>query len=316
MSRIAITSAFLIAVLAHQGIAESNKPQRAKLPAAETLKSDIFFQDAFREALRGPRPSALGANRATKSLASTNNEEKNNGTGKSKGFAWSNLVSASSLEDAVKSIQIQTQKELTTPGKFRGGGYLEARRLFTELAVLFAVIQEYDRDVRWREYAALARDRFTRAAANTKTTSIQAYNESQKRKQDLEELVRGGSLVAERKVDDETDWSLINRAALMKRFTTSYDEGLAIWTANETSFEKHANDIRRESELLTMFARVLTQEGMEDGDDEDYVNYSRRLEKAASDMLTSIQDKDARSAGQAASAIGQACVACHEDYRG
>ena len=310
---------FLLTVLFYCAAAEPSlaqtKPVRARLPSAESLQSELFFQDAFAEGLRGTRPARLGsastATRRTIPNDPTRSPQEARG-----GFPWSSVVSARTLEDEVKSLQIQLQQTITTPSKFSGGGYLDVRRMFTELAVLFAVIDQYDRDVRWQQDAALARDRFTRAAANTKTTSIQAFNESKQRRFDLEELVRGGSLGAAKPSGDEHDWSLINRAALMQRFTQSYDDGLAVWTANQAGFAKHSSDIRRESELLMLLSRVITQPGMEDGEDEDYVTYSRKLESTASKVLQALKDNDARAARQAASAVGQACVACHDDYRG
>ena len=225
------------------------------------------------------------------------------------------MVSSQTLEDEIKSLQIQIQKTITTPSEFSGGGYLEARRMFTELAALFSVISEYDGDVRWKSEAPKARDLFTRAAANTKTTSIQAFNEAKKRKQDLEELVRGGKL-GEQDASVESSWKLINRASLMQRFTQSYDEGIAIWTAKDVEFQKSAGKIRREAELLMMLSVVLRQAGMEDGDDEDYAAYCKQLEKTTRLVLQALDDGDADASRKATSAIGQSCNACHADYRG
>ena len=288
------------------------KRERARLPKWETFPSHVFFKDAFAEGLVGPRPASLGqltATRATTSVAKAASRPSNAGN------VWSSVVSSQTLEDEIKSLQIQIQKTITTPSEFSGGGYLEARRMFTELAALFSVISEYDGDVRWKSEAPKARDLFTRAAANTKTTSIQAFNEAKKRKQDLEELVRGGKL-GEQDASVESSWKLINRASLMQRFTQSYDEGIAIWTAKDVEFQKSAGKIRREAELLMMLSVVLRQAGMEDGDDEDYAAYCKQLEKTTRLVLQALDDGDADASRKATSAIGQSCNACHEDYRG
>ena len=300
----------LFSLASVDGLLAQSKPVRARLPSPESLKTDIFFQDAFAEGLRGARPAKLGMSSAVNASRVAAKPEA------PAGFQWSTVVSARTLEDEVKSLQIQLQQTITTPGKFSGGGYLKARSMFTELATLFSVIHQYDGKVRWKPDAALARDLFTRAAANTKTTSIQAFNEAKNRKFDLEELVRGGRLVSEKKAKSDGDWSLINRAALMQRFTQSYDEGLAIWTRNTDKVAEYKSDIERESELLMMLSRVLTQNGMEDGGDEDYATYSRKLEESANDVLEAVRANDPEAARLAASAIGQACTACHEDYKG
>lgn len=296
--------------------AQDEKPKRARLPDWKTFPSDIFFKDAFKEGLVGERPATLGG---TKAKPSDKNETSDQDAQSSEttGVIWSNYVSAQTLEDEVKSLQIDLQKSVTTPGKFSGGGYRDVRRQFTELATLFAVIGNFDRQVRWKESAPLARDLFARAAANAKVTSKQAFNDAKQRKIDLEELVRGGSIVSKRPAEKKNDWSKIcDRGPLMQRFTGCFDEGLLVWTANENDFKKNAANIRREAELLKMFAHVLTREGMEDAGDDDYDTYSRQLGKAAEDVLQALRNDDAQAARKATSSVGKSCTDCHEDYRG
>ena len=305
-----VLTLLLVCDCATNALAQSKeKPVRARLPKSDDLPSDIFFRDAFKEGLIGPRPATLGQ------PTSTNGGSKKTAEPPKATFSWKSLASAETLEDEIKSLQMEVKSTITTPSKFTGGGYQDARRLFTELATLFSIIQEYDGNVRWKEDAAVARDLFARAAANTKTTSIQAFNESKQRKLDLEELVRGGSLVQKSK-EKQNNWELIHRGSLMQRFTKSYDDGLAIWTANDAAFAKNKQNIKHECELLMAFAVVLTQTGMEDGDDDDYAAYCTQLEKAAGSVLSSLEVNDAEAARKASSDVGQSCVACHEDYRG
>ena len=310
-------SLFLLSIvfsaLAASAIAQDTaKPKRARLPKWDKFPSHVFYRDAFQEGLVGSRPAKLGQAAAAKAVDGTPQEEAGGDSG---GYAWSRIVSASTLEDEIKSLQIQIQKSITTPSRFTGGGYLDAQRMFTEAALLFAVIAEFDGDVRWKDEAPLARDLFTRAAANTKTTSVQAFNEARERKRDLEELVRGGSLTGSNPAE-KMNWELIHRGSLMKRFTTSYDDGLANWASSAESLKKNAADIKREAELLMLFAEVLTREGMEDGDDEDYAAYSQGLSDAAKNVLQAAESGDVEAARKAASHVGQSCVACHDDYRG
>ena len=304
----------LLLLLSPEVVAQTEgKPERTKPPKWDIFPAHIFFKDAFAEGLVGSRPSSLGQPIARK--ATTNGSTSPPSKPAEQEFKWSSLVSAQSLEDEIKALQIQIQTTVTTPSKFRGGGYQDARRIFTELATLFAVIHEYDGDVRWKQHAATARELFTRAAANTEPTSIQAFNEATRRKEDLEELVRGGTL-GQDNASLENSWSRINRAALMQCFTQCYDEGLAIWAANDSDFKINAANIRREAELLMMFSVVLTQGGMEDGDDQDYSDYSMQLKQAVRKVLDALNAGDTEACRQAISTVGQSCTACHDDYRG
>lgn len=295
---------------------EVSKPKRARLPNPSDFPNGIFFKDAFREALVGSRPAKLGLRQLADKDGANDAGANDDGT-ESSGTRWSEIVSARTLEDEVKALQMAVQKSVTTPGRFNGGGYRDVRRQFTEVATLFAVIHEYDGQVRWKETAPLARDLFARVAANAKVTSTQAFNQAKLRKFDLEELVRGGSLVSNKKTEPDNDWSTIcDRGPLMQRFTQSYDEGLMIWTSNESEFNKNASNIVREAELLKVFAEVLQCEGMEDAGDEDYDNYSQELSKASDAVLRAVRDKDAKAARVATSLVGKSCTQCHEDYRG
>ncbi len=290
------------------------KPKRARLPKPSDFPQGIFFKNAFQESLVGTRPARLGKRPTSNAGSSTAEAVANN---EPKGLKWSELVSARTLEDEVKSLQMSVQKSVTTPGRFSGGGYREVRRQFTELATLFAVIHKYDGTVRWQKQAAHARDAFGRAAANAKVASAQVFNQAKQRKFDLEELVRGGSIPTTKPASPENDWSTIcDRGPLMQRFTGSYDEGLMIWTSSETEFQKNLANIQKEAELLKLFSEILKQDGMEDAGDEDYERYCDELSSAATAVLRSVSDKDAKAARQATSMVGKSCTRCHEDYRG
>lgn len=288
---------------------ETEKPQRARLPKWETFPGHVFFKDAFKDGLIGPRPAQLG--RSSTPAASPGTQEET-----ATSFAWDRIVSAETLEDEVKRLQIAMQTSVTTPSRFRGGGYQQVRRQFTELATLFAVIREYEGNVRWKKQATLARDLFARAAANAKVTSIQAFNEAKQRKLDLEELVRGGTLAATTKAGMPNDWEHIcDRAPLMERFAGCFDEGIAIWSANSKSFSQNRDSLKRETELLRLFSVVLTRPGMQDAGDDDYQAYCRQLGEAAEQLLRTIEANDAAAARKAASNVKKSCVECHEAFR-
>ncbi len=287
------------------------KPKRARLPKWDKFPSDVFFKDAFKEGLVGKRPATLGGAKAKTPSQPTGNEPT-----KESGQLWSELASAQTLEDEIKSLQIAVQKSVTTPGRFSGGGYQDVRRQYTELATLFAVISDYDGKVRWKKEAPIARDAFARAASNAKVTSIQAYNDAKLRKQDLEELVRGGTLTTAKPVSKKNDWSRIcDRGPLMERFTGCFDDGLMVWTSL-SEFSKNKLNIKREAELLKLFAVVLQQEGMEDAGDDDYDAYCKQLGTAADKVIQAVRNDDATAAREATSAVGKSCTACHDDYRG
>ena len=125
--------------------------RRAKPPRWTGSVERVFFPDA-REALTGERPAAGSA----PVIAGGGNSDGGGDSPAAVGgvFTWSKLIGPEELEDEIKTLQKQVSETVTTPTVFAGGVYKTARREFTELAVLFAIIGEYDGDVRWKKDAA------------------------------------------------------------------------------------------------------------------------------------------------------------------
>src|SRR4029078_10656031 len=107
------------------------------------------------------------------------------------GFAWSQTISANTLESTVKSLALQVRKAVQTPDKFKGGGYHDARRTFSVLAVLFAIIAEYDDKGRWKPDAGTVRDLLARAGVDCKVGTDGSFREARQFKDDLDRLLRG-----------------------------------------------------------------------------------------------------------------------------
>ncbi len=291
--------------------------KRAKPPRFESGEFGNVFYSDLTSAVQPTRPSASqlqGANAqplmaAAKPTGGGASDEAAAGTG------WSALASPVSLEDEVKRLKLHFDGVVTTPGPFKSGGYQDARLDLSVLATLFAVIEEYEGDVRWKEEAGAARDLLARTAFNSKAGSVQVYNEAKLRKADLQDLVSGAGL-ASRESKESNDWSMIvDRAPLMEYLDWLQYEELSTNSNNKAAVTEHADSLRRYSEMVALMGTVLTQEGMDDADDEDYKQLSAAMTKAALDVRAALESGDADGVRAAVGAIGQSCDACHEQFR-
>ena len=95
-------------------------------------------------------------------------------------------------EEFSTASRVASGQRITPAGQQIGA----ARQDFTVLALLFAIINDYDAQVRWKNDAPALRDAFSRAAGNCKTGSPQAYAEAKLRKDDLTDVVGGNAFVA------------------------------------------------------------------------------------------------------------------------
>ena len=288
---------------------------RAKRPQFDQRDGDIFFKNIFDEALVGDRPENFGQMAAM--VASTSNGDDNSEATPESSRKWSELISATTIHDEVKKIKIHLDQTITTPNKFASGGSKDARVDFTVLAMLFAVISDYDTDdVKWKKDAAAARDAFARCAANASTSDERAYQQSKLRREDLGEILNGGSVALDPPEEVANDWSKISdRSPLMERLEHSYSEVIKRATASEAEFSSRKEELMHEASLVAVMAEVLMMEGMEDAIEDDYVAYAVEMKKGAVDLMEAIKLENVEMAETAAGVIDQSCSRCHEDWQ-
>ncbi|MEC9096468.1 MAG: hypothetical protein VX776_07545 [Planctomycetota bacterium] len=292
------------------------KPQvkRVKLPDFKNrldLKN-IFF-DNPQARLEGPRqintaPMNNGGSNDIAGPPDSNEGSKNVG-------AWASLISSTTLEDEIKATKLEVDRVVGVPGKFKGGDYQAARLHFSTLAAMFGVITEYDGDVRWKKQATGARDAFGKVAANCKVGTDASYNESKLRKADLEDLVGGASPDLKPNPDDFSWAKLIDRTPIMQRLEIAFNERLKPWTSDATTFESNVDKVFHEAEIVAALSEMLVKPEMQDGEDEDYMNFSSSMKAAARDIVDAVKLNDAERASKAVGEISKACTECHEYYR-
>ena len=274
----------------------------------------IFF-DQIEDAFRGERPTLASIRKMSSSdpLKQTQTRSSDSETDGGSNV-WSKLISPVSLEDEVKRVRLHFDATITTPGAFNGGGYQDARLDLSILAVMFAVIDLHDGDVRWKDQAAAARDLLARTAFNCKAGSTQVFNEAKLRRADLQDMVSGSGL-GNRDADEFVDWSSIVDRSPMMEYAEAILESLKSVTNNEATAKSKTDQIRREAEILAVVGHVLIQEGMDDFDDTDYAVLSQKMTASASGVVTSLERNDFDAVRKSVGAITQSCDACHEQYR-
>ncbi len=288
---------------------------RAELPKSFPNSDGIYFKDAFKDAVVGARPdfgkpAANVAGNPAAPMPTAGGAESAGGD-----FAWSKIISATTIEDEIKASKKIMDEEVSTPAKFAGNGYKVARKQFSVLASMFAIIGEYDSDVRWKADGPAARDLFARTAANCKVGTIQVFNEAKQRKVDLEDLLSGAG-VKNRTGEVTVTWPQVtDRSPLMQRLENSHQERMQPWVANKSEFSDHAEEMFHEAQLTAALAEILMKEGMEDGDDDDYREFCQRLKKAALEIGEAVKSNNYDKARAAVGEIGQSCSGCHESYR-
>lgn len=229
-------------------------------------------------------------------------------------MAWHNLISPGALEDLIKGSKLRLDKTITTPAAFAGGGFAVARKEFSMQALLFAIIEAYPTEVRWKGSAGVARELLSRVAANTKVGSAQVHDEAKKRLLDLGDLTNGTQLTG--KVGADVDWSkLIDHAPAMQLLEWAQQESISPSTASAEEFAKNKDSLQHHAELVAVLGKVLTVEEMPFADDKEYVTLAQEMIGHARQLVLSVKSDNAELARQSAAKIGQTCTKCHDTFR-
>lgn len=278
-----------------------------------------FFSDAFKEGLVGERPANLSQPAAAAAPAATAGSTPQAGSGSGSSpvaGGWSSMISAATIEDEIKLLKTQVDKAIVSPSDFAGKGYKAARRDFSTLAMLFAIVNEYDGDVRWKNDGATARDAFARTAANAKVGSVQVFNEAKLRKTELQDLVNGSSPFTEKATEPKNNWSTIcDRAPLMQYLEKVWEPEFKPLLSDQTQFSANGEKITKYAEMFAVVGEVLTKDGMMDADDDEYKAFCIRLREAGKEIKEAVKTKNFDAASKASTEIGKTCVECHENYR-
>jgi hypothetical protein len=273
--------------------------------------TDAFFPDALQK-LVGARPEkqpAVAAGSATGSAATAPRAVSGSSS------PWPQWIAAEVVEDEVKSLLPKLGRAVETPLGFKGGEYQQARQYLSVLAALFAIDAEYGQPIRWQREAAAVRDLMARAGFNCKVGTDASYQEAKARHDDLQSLVRGGSIDAPA-AEGTPSWDQIaDRGPLMKRLEQAQDRGLALWTASAAEFDGHLEQVAHEAQLIAALAAVVQQDGYEYADDESYREHAETMRTQALAARDAVRAKDYAQARRAAAEITKACAACHEGFR-
>ncbi len=296
---------------ATEAFAQSAPSVRAKPPAFDS-RPGTFFNDVFREGLTGARPDDLGTPKKKAPVGgSSGGDSDSGGSGD-----WDKIVSASTLENEIKSLKREVDDSINTITDFKSRGARKVRKHFAMLAAAFGVIGQYGGDVRWKNIAHDARETFAQSSKNAKTVSEGSYKEAKLRKEDLQTLLSGGSFSTTKKGEAEFEWNqVLIRGQIMQRIELAQKDRLKPMTSNADEFKKNKDDIIHEAEMLAMMSEILTKDEMEDGDDDDYEEFCRTMQKACVEIKEAVRDEDLAKASAALGDIMQACDDCHENYR-
>jgi len=274
----------------------------------------VFFHDPLSQ-LQGERPSGISAlaSVTSKTPATGDNSLSVATELQSGNDLWKELVSPGTIEDMVKESNSRLDGMITNPAKFAGGGVVQARREFTLIASLMAVIAEYPGEVKWKSSATYARRIFTRMAMNCKVGTQSVFKEAKQRQTDLQSLLKGAKVEG---TADEVEWGdTAEMGPTMQLLEWSLRDNLTPATSNDKEFREKKDDVLKYAEFVSLLGNVLQQPGMNYADEAEYKQFAKAMMESAMEVAKATRNNDAEIARSAVSRLNQACTRCHEAYR-
>ena len=307
-----VTPALLVGAFLLSGATVADQPPRRAKPAPWSQDVlDAFFDDA-RHHLVGERPQAVASEAGEKLPVSSLLP----GMGKARAATtkWSDLVTADTLTTEVKRLNIALTAALAKPAQFKGGGNLQCRRDFSVLAVLFGLISEFDREVRWQKSAAMMKSRCAHSSELCKAGSDESYAASQNVQRLLDNLIRGQAVDLAPAPADVEVFEVLPQ--LMQRMEQALKGNVSPSLSNASEFRKRKQAIAQDAEILALLAEVICEESHGFADDETYLGHARTLREASRKLRRAIGDGSYEAARAAAGDVSQSCSECHDGYRG
>jgi cytochrome c556 len=287
------------------------KVRRARPPQFPKSVAEVFFPDASQK-LVGPRPSAVAAKTVADSPLPPPSSP---GAPAADGKSWSKLITAEAVEDEIKARQVLLAKAVQNATRFKAGDNQQARTELGVLATMLAIVADFDGSIRWQRDAPALRDLVARAGFNCKVASDASFQEASSRAEDLQTLVRGGSLSLS-PPSAAVAWPRISdRSELMKRLEQAEQQGITPAVSGEAAFKKNSDRLLHDAQIVAALSDVITREGYEFADDETYLELARAMREQAMRLRDATLQGNYEQARQAAGALGQACTNCHEGYR-
>ncbi|MEX2113293.1 MAG: hypothetical protein WD845_08915 [Pirellulales bacterium] len=307
-SAVALMAALFITASQAKG---AGPVKRARPPQFSKEVTDAFLPDAL-EKLVGPRPQRPGADDLPTAAADRRPDMPRTTASDT---SWPTLIAAEALEDEIKAQQRALGLTVENPLKFKAGGYQNARLHLSVLAAMFAIDAEYGQAVRWQREAAAVRDLLAQAGFNCKVGSDASYQDAKARADELQMLVRGGTMDAPTAATEVIWPRIADRAPLMKRLEVALEERLSPGVSNPNAFANSEVEMAHEAQMIAALAAVIAREGYEFADDESYRELAAGMGRHALAARNAIAEKNYELARQSVGEISKSCASCHEAFR-
>lgn len=233
--------------------------------------------------------------------------------GKGGGIAWQTMLPMEELQSEVKSIRNSLTKTMANQGTFNQN-FKPISQDGAELAALAGIVLEHPEAVGWKDKAQYVRDFSAQVSQSAVGLGKENFDKTKAAFQKLSSVL-DGSIPAD--AGDVPETRPFNEAAsrkgLMKRIERAKD-WLKQDVNSEAKFKSKSSEIQHEAGVLAALATVITTNGYEYHENDDYQQFAKSLIDGAKEAAAASKDESYDKFQQAVDKVNKSCTDCHGSY--
>ncbi len=228
--------------------------------------------------------------------------------------SWSDLISASELDDEVKAIRNFLNENLQSVSNYNSSMLMIPPRAAT-LGALAGVAMELPDSVSWKDDAKYIRD----IAKKMNSETLRSGPKDQKRLFGLYETlsdILNRSRPADLEEPPASDgFSEVSEMRLLMRRMEEAEKRLKTEAGIESAFASRGDLVTHEATLMATLAKIVTLPGYGYEDDSKFKNYAGDVLQAALAVKVAATDHNFADYELALTKISTTCSNCHSDYK-
>lgn len=232
------------------------------------------------------------------------------------GDDWASLMAPDVFTDEVKQIRMRLNQSLSGVGLYNGNYKTIIVPDGAELAMLSGIVTRTKPDgISWKENAHLVREFASQVAASAKGLGAAPFDATKQAFENLDGVLSGNkpAKIPEDIAPTVPFHEASSTKQLMKRLERTENAIKAV--TNEALMKKGVDEVVREASVLAVIAKVVSTEGYNSADEEEYQKFAKDIIKAAQDMTAAAKDGNYAAFEDAKNRMTKTCSDCHLGYR-
>ena len=228
--------------------------------------------------------------------------------------SWAALISASTIDEEVKSIRNFLNENVHSVGTFNSSMLMIPPKA-AALGAVAVIVMEHPESVPWKDDAKYVRD----LAKKMNSSVLQRGAKDQKRIEELYDAVdatlsRSKPAGLEEPPESDSFAEVAEMRLLMMRMEEA-EKRLKTEAGNESSMSEKKAMVSHEASMMAVMAKIVAMPAYGYGDDAKFTGYANEVLKASQDIKTAAESGDFAGYESAMTRVSTTCSNCHSDFK-